>query len=133
AQIVTLADRAVEKAPANYLSRVAAGSARYRAGEFAEAVKRLTNPAANIPDGNGPQVWFFLAMAVHRLDQTDEAKQWLAKAVAWQERLLEEHVRDPSVMRWYTRVEMEVLRREAEALILGKSAPATKKESKSEK
>jgi hypothetical protein len=125
-QLVRLADQAVRKAPTNYLSLVAAGSARYRAGDFEEAVKRLTLAGTSIPEGNGSQVWFFLAMAHHCLGHADQARQELSRAVWWQEWKLRESAEDLSVLPWYLRVEMQLLRREAEALIQAKPAPETK-------
>jgi WD40 repeat protein/serine/threonine protein kinase/tetratricopeptide (TPR) repeat protein len=121
ARLVQLADRAAKMAPTNLGSVVAAGTARYRADQFEEALKRLNAAGTRIEDGWGSQVWFFLAMTHHRLGHAAEAKEWLTKATQWQEqKLRENNAKGHATMRWSTRVEMQVLRREAEALILGK-------------
>src|SRR5262249_34267227 len=77
ARLVRVVDIGAKKAPTNFANLVAAGAARYRAGQFEDAVKRLHAVGARIEFGWGSQVWFFLAMAHHRLGQADEAKKWL--------------------------------------------------------
>ncbi len=69
--------------------------------------------------------WFFLAMAHHRLGQTDEAAKWLDKAVAWTEKVLAEHKSGSGTqLGWNRRLTLQLLSAEAEQLIAGSDAPA---------
>jgi tetratricopeptide (TPR) repeat protein len=86
------------------------GAALYRAGRFAEAVRRLDE---GIQKRNGESIWadwVFLAMAHHRLGHHDEARRWL------------DRFRDgsPDLVRSGYREELEarLLRTEAEAVVL---------------
>ena len=73
-----------------------------------------------------PQEFAFLALGHHRLGHRDEAKRWLEKLAAHQPK-------EGSDFSWKD-VEIRILRREAESLILGSppavapTAPATSTE-----
>jgi hypothetical protein len=66
--------------------------------------------------------WLFLALAHQRQGHRPEAPQWLAKAEAW----IVAH-RGPMAAanragrRWWTWLDVEILRREAEAVVLGRA------------
>ena len=91
------------------------GAALYRAGRFEEAIRRLNESIQARDGGDDPKGFAFLAMAHHRLGHRDEAKRWLDKLVAYQPK-------EGADFSWDD-VEIRILRREAESLILG-SPPA---------
>ena len=91
------------------------GASLYRAGRFGEAIRRLNESIQALDGGDVPKGFAFLAMAHHRLGHGDEAKRWLDKLVAYQPK-------DGADFSWDD-VEIRILRREAESLILG-STPA---------
>ena len=64
----------------------ALGSALYRSGKSAEAIKKLQE-AVNIRKQPTPSVWIFLAMAHHQLGQKDDAQKWLEKTAVWLEEM----------------------------------------------
>jgi tetratricopeptide (TPR) repeat protein len=110
---VKLAERALAKEPgdSNYLNTC--GAALYRAGRFEDAVKRLQE--AIKAEGAEGTVWdfFFLALAHHRLGNAAEARQWFDKAVRW----IDQPPRDgddPAKWSWGQRLDLQLLRREAE-------------------
>jgi serine/threonine protein kinase/Flp pilus assembly protein TadD len=61
------------------------GVARYRAGNFTEALAALETAMTRRSGGNSFD-WFFVAMAHWRLDNKDEARKWYAKAVEWMDK-----------------------------------------------
>jgi tetratricopeptide (TPR) repeat protein len=93
----------------------ALGAALYRAGRFNEAISRIEQSIQARDDGGDPKAFAFLAMAHHRLGHADEAKRWLDKLVA-------NRPKDGAEFSWDD-VDIRILRREAESLILG-SRPA---------
>jgi tetratricopeptide (TPR) repeat protein len=111
-ETVRLAERAVDGVPelqkANTLNTL--GAALYRAGRFAEAVRRLDE---GIQKSNGASLWadwVFLAMAHHRLGHHDEARRWL-------DRFRDRSPGVPSQDFW-GELEIRLLRAEAEAVVL---------------
>jgi tetratricopeptide (TPR) repeat protein len=98
----------------------------YRMGRF-EDVVRILEPALKDSTTAFPlQVPYFLAMAHHRLGHTDEARHWLDKAVQETDRQINNRrPTSPSYpSQWGLFVQYQPLRREAEALILGKVPPS---------
>ena len=91
------------------------GASLYRAGWFEEAIRRLDESIQALDGGDVPKGFAFLAMAHHRLGHRDEAKRWLDKLVAYRPK-------EGADFSWDD-VEIRILRREAESLILG-SPPA---------
>jgi WD40 repeat protein/class 3 adenylate cyclase len=90
------------------------GAALYRANRLQEAIRRL-NESIRTSEGAGvPKQFLFLAMAHHRLGHSGEARRWLDRLVSNQPREGFEFSRDELVVR--------ILRREAEALVLGSPA-----------
>jgi eukaryotic-like serine/threonine-protein kinase len=86
------------------------GAALYRAGRFEEAVLRLDEGIQAGGDGGDPRGFAFLALAHHRLGHRDEAKLWLGRLGAYQPK-------EGPDFSW-TDVEIRILRREAESLVL---------------
>jgi WD40 repeat protein/serine/threonine protein kinase/Flp pilus assembly protein TadD len=98
------------------------GAVLYRSGQFEAAVKRfnssLTGPVA------AAQPWdcFFLAMAQQRLGRAGEARDLLARGVAWMEAANRQEGGSlgntrPGWDQWRERVIARALRREAEKLV----------------
>jgi WD40 repeat protein/tetratricopeptide (TPR) repeat protein len=77
-----LAKHAAELEPKSYPVARAYGAALYRAKEYEAAVKQL-EAAAALRKQPSPSVWLLLAMAQHRCERKDQAKQWLSKAREW--------------------------------------------------
>jgi tetratricopeptide (TPR) repeat protein len=96
------------------------GAGLYRAGRFEAAIQRL-NEAVTMHGGGGtPSDLLFLAMAHQRLGRTEEARQALDRAVRWLEQAEKGQLLDnylPIPISWDTRLEFQLLRREAEELI----------------
>jgi tetratricopeptide (TPR) repeat protein len=94
------------------------GTALYRAGQYERAADELEKSIAAYPSEIAPgheMINFqqlFLAMAKCRLGQKDEARELLAKTLPD----IDKQLQSPSCF-WTDRVSLEVLRREAEALI----------------
>jgi tetratricopeptide (TPR) repeat protein len=107
----------VTRQPANAAYRNTRGSVLFRMGKYQEAMTELT--ASVEIQGNGGKTidWLFLAMTHHRLGAKEEAKKWLDKAVQSIQRT------QPKV--WRDRVELQLLRREAETLLNGKGNAAS--------
>ena len=105
------------------------GAVLYRAGQYQEALKRLTEAeAAYQPDEEkqwaGAYNCLFLAMAHQRLGDVTEAKKWHDRAVQWIEQQTQKKpeasaAANPSS--WHQRLTLQLLRREAEELLATKS------------
>jgi tetratricopeptide (TPR) repeat protein len=106
--IVTLAERSVAPgANADNLRRL--GAALYRAGRHDEAVTRLREAVQARKGEGGPVDWFLLAVAHHHLNQPDKARQALEQGWSLQQKA------PPGG--WLSRLEVELLRAEAEKLL----------------
>jgi len=87
------------------------GAILYRAGRFKESIERLKQSMAGNDKGAGNvHDWVFLAMAYHRMGDKTEAQRFLAQ--------VKKH---PPPKESLIGVEIEMLRREAQELIEGKS------------
>jgi tetratricopeptide (TPR) repeat protein len=95
------------------------GAALYRAGRYAEAVTRLEEAISLQKNDGTAWMRLFLAMSHQRLGRADTTKHWLAKAV----QAIEDS--KPDVwLDWRDRVQLQVLRREAETLIKPPTRPS---------
>jgi Flp pilus assembly protein TadD len=83
------------------------GALLYRAGRFGEAVRRLDESIARRDKVGTVQDFLFLAMAHQRLGNGEEARKWLDKSL----RALQQDAGGS----WEQRLELALLRREAEA------------------
>jgi tetratricopeptide (TPR) repeat protein len=100
------------KQPANYWFAAAHGLVLHRAGRFAEAVERIKAALAQKPVAErGAVEQLFLAMAQFRLGRHQDARKGLAEA--------QQYIDKGKATDWQERLELEHLRREAEALIQG--------------
>jgi WD40 repeat protein/serine/threonine protein kinase/Tfp pilus assembly protein PilF len=125
---VRLAEKAVAAAPKDDFRLNNLGGVLYRAGRYRDAVERLTQSMKVRDDGNFVWEWLWLAMAEQRLGHGEEARKWLKQAGDWIDEATREAARPGAGDRlpWYQRLEMQMLRHEAEAL-LGGAAPGTGK------
>jgi tetratricopeptide (TPR) repeat protein len=139
AWVVKLAEKAMAKRSKGRDELEQLGAALYRAGRFNETVRRLTeaNALDADPDAKrrvGPRfwlapspayAWFFLAMGHMRLGHAAEARQWLDKAIQRTEQEFKLPLglscggQNPSIP-WNRKIALQLLRREAEALINAK-------------
>jgi tetratricopeptide (TPR) repeat protein len=107
------------------------GAALYRAGRLEEAVQRLSEAVRAYGRDGTHTYWLFLAMAHQRLGHAEEARRWLDQAVRWLDRAGWYQPTDvgssPTLWAtWWARLEAQLLRREAEALVNGAAPPAAK-------
>lgn len=104
------AEALVKDRPNDHAARRALAALLYRTGSFEAAVQRLAE-AVKVPGEAAPAEALFLAMAHQRLGHSEEAQKWLEKAGQTAER--DKHAG------WDRRLEVQLLRREAEALVKG--------------
>jgi tetratricopeptide (TPR) repeat protein len=120
-----LAGKATADYPKSYRALYLHGAVLYRAGQYREALERLTEAeqAFQPDDGKLNAVaynWLFLAMAHCRLGHVEEAKKWRDNAMQWIDQETEKKPKEPSVanpLPWNRRVTLQLLRREAEELL----------------
>jgi tetratricopeptide (TPR) repeat protein len=79
---VEFAERALGASPQDGDSWNTLGVARYRAGDFKQAVADLEK-SVQLRHGGDPLDFFFLAMAHWQLGDHIQARQWYEKGVAW--------------------------------------------------
>jgi serine/threonine protein kinase/WD40 repeat protein len=114
APAVRLAELGAARNEQNRLNTL--GAILYRAGRVDEAIDQLDRSVAAHGAGGTQHDALFLAMAHHRLGHADSARRWLQKAFETPPIA----TRVPSASgrsSWIPRVEIDVLRREATALI----------------
>ena len=112
---VKLAEKAVRHDPGELQYGQVLGAILCRAGRFEDAVRQLKSVAKKLDEeiSTSPAyAWYFLAMAHHRLGQSEEAKRWFDKAVA----RTESELAQESVA-WNRRLTLELLRAEAAGLL----------------
>ena len=122
-ELVQLAGQTVAARPDNYFSVRSWGAALYRAGRYAEAVKKFQRASELHPSGGEPVDFAFLAMAQFRCGDLQSARRALAcgqqKLSSLQgapRRYENESLGGPS---WSVRMEASLLISEAAALVEG--------------
>jgi Tfp pilus assembly protein PilF len=110
AQPLRLAEKAVAGSPKDAYVMNTLGAALYRAGRFQDCIDKLRETMALQGKGGIAADWLFLSLAHQRLGQQDKAKKWLKKAVSWLDQ-------NQQSLPWNSRLEYQLLRREAEALL----------------
>jgi tetratricopeptide (TPR) repeat protein len=108
---VMLAREAVAQSPHMVAVWDALGVALYRAEAAKEAVQPLSR-SVEMNSGGAVKIWFFLAMALSRAGDRDQARLWYDKATGWMEK---NGPKDPRLLR---------LRAEAAALLGVPELPA---------
>jgi Flp pilus assembly protein TadD len=125
AEVLLLGKTALLQSSEDPHAHTCLGAVLFRAGELEEAIKHLTK--ANALMGASPDsvrfspayTWSFLAMACHARGDAQEASRWLAKAMAWTEQVLAKQESGMAELSWTRRLTLQILRKEAEALIRG--------------
>jgi WD40 repeat protein/serine/threonine protein kinase/Flp pilus assembly protein TadD len=125
AGILEVARKLVTQYPRVTMAQEAFGMSLYRAGQYAEAIKRLNAAVQGTGGTTLVHDWFFLAMAHHRLGHAEEARKWLAQGLEWLEQSTPDKPRDSSMgapIIWDGWLKIQLVRYEAEALIKGSPA-----------
>src|SRR5262249_7059726 len=124
--LVQRMEKAVKSDHASWYYAGTLGAALYRAGRFDEAVRRIEG--ANKLQGKGGviQDWPFLAMAHHRLGHAKQAQKWLDQAVRAIEAAKPKKPPTGAGSGWSEKIEIQLLRREAQTLI-DRVGPKSKK------
>jgi serine/threonine protein kinase len=113
-------ESAVKQRPENSELRKTLGAVLIRAGLPREAIAALEESIRVNGHGGNAFDWLFLAMAHHRLGHSKQATAALASARDWIAHGDERAIPDPYIMSplpWYTKLELEILLREAEGTI----------------
>jgi tetratricopeptide (TPR) repeat protein len=117
---MALAQRAVDRSPANFAFKNTLAATAYRAGRWEEAIRFLDASIAAEKKEGQPLDWVFYALAEARRGRAQEAAGWLAKARAHRDGMRgtkAESAIDRVQLRWYILLELELLVAEGEALI----------------
>jgi WD40 repeat protein/serine/threonine protein kinase/tetratricopeptide (TPR) repeat protein len=115
-QPLKLAEQAVAASPQDPNVQKTLGAALYRAGRYADAIKKLEEGIRLQNSDGTPEDWLFLALAHQRLKHADEAKKWLTKAQQWLDQAKDEKP-GGATLTWDRRLELQLIRAEAEALV----------------
>jgi tetratricopeptide (TPR) repeat protein len=118
--LVRSVEAAVARGPGDAQRHNKLGAVLVFAGRPEAAIRALEESIRLQGHGGNAYDWLFLAMARHRLGQAEEAKAALETARDWIAHGDERAGPDPylpSPLTWSTRLELEILAREAEALI----------------
>ena len=109
-RLVELAKEAVEREPGDPDYLCTLGAALFRAGDLPSAARRLNE--ARAIHGRRPcaREWLWLALVHQRMGSANEGRQWLQKATAALA------APDAAALSWVQRLQLELLRREAERL-----------------
>jgi tetratricopeptide (TPR) repeat protein len=120
-QCIELAEEAVAAKPDSSVRQSTLGAVLYRSGDVDGAREHLTRSVELHGKGGSIRACLFLAMTHHRLGDEEKAQEWLEKAVKLvdAERIRDDAATGDARESWYSQVAEDVLRKEAEALILG--------------
>ncbi|MHB1425463.1 MAG: protein kinase domain-containing protein [Gemmataceae bacterium] len=110
-RLVALAKPIVEREPGDPVYLCTLGAAFYRAGDLQSASQRLNE--ARVIHGSRPCVreWLWLSLVRQKMRSTSEARQWLEKAKSAL------GSPDAATLPWVQRLQLDILRREAERLL----------------
>jgi tetratricopeptide (TPR) repeat protein len=111
--LLALAEHQVQK-ERSAINLFSLGAARYRAGQFEQAVASLEEAIQRRRIKEWGEAWLFLALAQQRLGKSQEAGQGLAKAINLLDKQPAGH--------WSRQIYLQILRKEAEGLIRGEKA-----------
>lgn len=114
---IQLAERAVAARPSHASFRNTLGAVLCRDGRPAEAVPELQKAIELRGKSGNPCDWFLLSIACHKLEEPDQAGCWREHAALWIDEGLAQADGGGRVrLSWNRKVEIELLRQEAEAL-----------------
>jgi WD40 repeat protein/tetratricopeptide (TPR) repeat protein len=116
-RLVELAEDGVDTYPKDPIYHLTLGAVLCRAGQSETAVQRLQH-AAEANGGRGtPREWLFLAIAYHHVGHAADARKWLEKAERWLADTGVMSLKEAGSLGVLERLELLVLRQEAETLI----------------
>ena len=133
APIIAMARGAVDASPKNYQYLKSLGAILFRAREIEAAVAKLTEVVQREASDDGPKIsspaysQYFLAMAHHAAGQAEEARECLQEANNWTYKVFSE---THTPVAWNRRLTLELLRREATALLSQEDLKPDNSESK---
>jgi uncharacterized protein HemY len=81
AEALALAHQAVAFNPDEWRFRASLGMASYRTGRWQDAIRALET--STMLHGRSSLECFYVAMALHRLGETDQAREWYAHGTGW--------------------------------------------------
>ena len=116
--VVGLATKATKSAHERSSFYNTLGAALYRAGQLQSAHANLQR-SLRFSKGGVPEDWLFLAMVCHRQGDHAEARVWLDKLARWRDAPRHLPGADGSLSSALRLTEIDLLRREAEALLAG--------------
>jgi hypothetical protein len=122
ASLISAMEAAVKQRPHDAELRKTLGAALVRAGRPRQALSALEGSVRLNGHGGNAFDWLFLALAHHRLGHSEQATAALAAARDWIAHGDERAIPDPylwSPLRWYTKLELDLLLRRAEGEITG--------------
>ena len=117
--VVRLAKKSLADDPKNCDHLQLLGAVLYRAGQFEEALKRLTEAEAAFQEAKSSRStviysWLYQAMTRHRLGQAEEAKRLLKKAMEAIDQPPDQS-RGETTKDWSRQLTLQLWRREAQA------------------
>jgi serine/threonine protein kinase/tetratricopeptide (TPR) repeat protein len=116
-----VAERGLARHPHDTELAGALGEAHYRKGDLDAAVRHLEASARSAGGCAGHRRKLFLAMAYHRLGRSAKASQLLQEATLWIEKNGQEKLAEGAELKeplpWSLRLDLQLLRREAEELV----------------
>jgi serine/threonine protein kinase len=125
ARPVQIAEKSLARHPQDADRAGILGETLYRKGDQDAAVQRLEPSIRAAPGFDGHRRKLFLAMAYYRLGRTARAQQLLREAVQWIEKNGQEKLAEGAELKeplpWSLRLDLQLLRREAEELLGKKS------------
>jgi len=133
-QPIALAAKAIQGDAGSDQFQNTLGATLYRSGRNEEALRILTTLVERMekPDSKSSPspayTWYFLAMAHHKAGNNDEAVQWLKRANDWTDNALADKDTPPQ---WNRKITLELLRKEAEALVKNKNQESEDRDQKS--
>jgi len=110
-RLVELAKQAVAREPGDPDYLCTLGAALFRAGDWPSAVQRLNEARAIHENRPCVREWLWLALVYQRMGASQEARQWLNKATTALT------TPDVAALPWIQRLQLKLLRREAERQI----------------
>jgi tetratricopeptide (TPR) repeat protein len=127
-----LAEKELQASAREFWSLTEQGALHYRAGRIREAVALFEQSLRADPKvGKAVLNWLWLALAQQRLGKSEEARRWLGKATTWLDQYrdgMPNRADEELGLHLHNWLEAQVLRREAEALLL----PVEKRPNRSE-
>src|SRR5262249_34625386 len=117
---VAIAERAVAMVPRNFHYLNTLGAVLYRSGRFEEAAVRLRQSIAAAYGRGSATDWLFLSMVERHRGHAEEARRCCMAADA----MVAEARRHGGSLSWQEALELQLLHREAEGMLLDAAFPS---------